>query len=266
MEKIKIIINENIFIKDFIYKNYSKKFYGFLKSNNSLFLINNNIVDINSHLSINDEFVIMYNNKIKNTIMINKEVDIIYEDDYFLVVDKPYNLLTIPSKNEIDSLYSRLLYHKSEYSLNIITRLDKLTRGLVVVAKKHYLANDLNENILLKEYTAKTDNLLPQESGIIDLPILKSDSIKRIIDEEGKKSITHYKLIDKDNKIYSLVLKTGRTHQIRVHLSSCSAPIYGDELYGSINKSDLCLICSNIEIKHPITNKIIKLSSNYKLR
>ncbi len=261
MIEIKSVIEEDIYIKDYIYKNYSKKFYGFLKSTNAIFIINNKVEDINSYLKISDEFIIKYENKIKNTVKINKEINILFEDDFIIVLDKPHDLLTIPSINEVDSLYSRLLYHKEDSSLNVITRLDKLTSGIVLVAKKHYLVNEINDNILTKEYLAQTDKLLNDEYGIINLPIKKSDTSKRVIDKEGKESITLYKLINKEKCIYSLTLKTGRTHQIRVHLSYNNSPIKGDILYGGSISSKLHLNCNRVVLTHPITKEELTFTS-----
>lgn len=263
LSKIKVIIEKDIFSKDYIINNYSKKFYGYLKSTNSIFFVNNNIVQLDVQLKKNDIYEINYYNKEKQTKKINKEIDILYEDDYLIVLDKETNLLTIPSINEVDSLYSRLIYHRENDSINIITRLDKLTKGIVVVTKKHYLVNKIN--IIKKEYTAKTNNYLPNDEGIINLPILKTDSTKRKIDFNGKESITYYKLYDKENYLYKLILKTGRTHQIRIHLAYYNCPINGDELYGSNIKNDLMLVCSSVELIHPITNELIKIESKYTL-
>lgn len=261
MNEIKTIIEEDIYLKDYIYKTYSKKFYGFLKSNNSLILINNNIVSINTHLKKNDELIIKYENKIKETLKIDKEIDILFEDGELIILDKPHDLLTIPSINEVDSLYSRLLFHRSNDSLNVITRLDKQTAGIVVVAKKHYLTKEISDNILLKQYTAQTDNLLPYEEDIINLPILKSNTSKRIIHKEGKESITHYKLLNKEKRIYSLILTTGRTHQIRVHLSHYNASIKGDTLYNGSCNDKLELVCSKVVLIHPSTKEKIEVNT-----
>lgn len=263
LSKIKVIIEKDTFSKDYIINNYSKKFYGYLKSTNSIFFVNNNIVQLDVQLKKSDVYEIHYYNKEKQTVKINKEIDILYEDDYLIILDKETNLLTIPSINEQDSLYSRLIFHRENDSINILTRLDKLTKGIVVVAKKHYLVNKIN--IIKKEYTAKTDNYLPNDEGIINLPILKTDSMKRIIDNRGKESITNYKLYNKEKHLYKLTLQTGRTHQIRVHLAHYNCPINGDSLYGSNIQSDLMLVCSSVELIHPITNKLIKIISNYTL-
>ncbi len=263
MNFIEDTIKEDIFLKDYIYKKYSKSFYGFLKSTNAKFFVNNKEIEINSFLKTNDLFKIEYINKFKDTIKVHKEINILYEDDYLLIVDKEENLLTIPSRNEIDSVYSRVISLRENDSINIITRLDKLTSGIVVISKKSYLVETINKNILLKEYITRCNNYLPSNEGTIDLPIKKSDTIKRIIHKDGKSAITRYKLIDKENYIYKIQLLTGRTHQIRVHLSHYNCPILGDNLYGGKDSYKLHLVCKKINLIHPITNKELEIISKY---
>lgn len=261
--EIKVIIEEDIHSKNYIINNYSKKFYGYLKSSNSTFFVNNKKVELDIQLKKDDVYEIHYFNKEKNTTKINKEINIIYETDDILIVDKPYDLLTIPSRNEIDSLYSRVIFHREFDSINCLTRLDKTTRGLVLFVKKHYLVEKIE--IVKKEYLAKCSNYLKEEEGIINLPIFKSDTIKRVVDKDGKESITKYKLVDKDNYIYKLELLTGRTHQIRVHLSYNNCPINGDVLYGSKVEGELMLICNKLTFKDPKTNELIEVDSKYQM-
>ncbi len=263
MEILNFTIKEDVFSKDFIIKNYSRKFYGYLKSTKARFFVNNKEVEISYHLKINDQYKIIYTNKVKNTIGCNKDINILFEDEYFIILDKQPNLLTIPSKNNhIDSLYNRLVFHRNDCSLNIITRLDKLTSGCVVVTKKPYLVEQI-KNIITKQYIAKTIKPLPNTEGLIDLPIKKSEDIKRIIHEDGKSSQTKYKLL-KDN-IYEILLLTGRTHQIRVHFSHFGSYIIGDSLYGVDTNEDLKLICKKVSFIHPITKHLIEVESNYEL-
>lgn len=261
MNKIQYIITEDTFSKDFIIKNISKKFYGYLKSTNSIFFVNNKEVSLDIKLKKNDIYEIHYFNKEKETKKVNKEISILYEDEDLIILDKPAELLTIPSKYEEDSLYSRLIYHK-EGSLNILTRLDKETKGIVVVAKKHYLVNKIN--ITNKEYITKLSNHLPNDMGIIELPIKKTSTIKRVIDSDGVNSITKYKLINKEKNIYQMNLVTGKTHQIRVHTAYFNCSIVGDSIYGVKDKG-LMLICKKVNLIHPITKKEIEVVSNYEL-
>lgn len=262
MEKLIFKLEEDIFSKEFIIKQFSRKFYGYLKSSKATFLVNNNKVEISHHLKINDIYEIHYINKEKSTIPCNKEINILYEDKYFIILDKEPNLLTIPSKNNhLDSLYNRVVFHRPNDSLNIVTRLDKLTSGCVLITKKSFLVNQLTN--IKKEYLAQTSNPLPLEEGLIDLPIKKGEDIKRIISEDGKSSQTKYKHLK--NNIYKIDLLTGRTHQIRVHFSYYNSPIIGDLLYGGTPYDNLKLICKKISFNHPITNEEISVISNYEM-
>ncbi len=266
MQEIEFIIEEDIFSKDFIIKNFSKKFYGYLKSTKSLFFVNNKEVDLNCQLKVNDVYLIKYFNKVKNSILVNKDITILYEDDYIIALDKEHNLQTIPSKKENnDSLYNRVIFHRPNDSINIITRLDEPTAGVVIISKKSYLTKIITDGITKKLYIAKTVNLLDTIEGSIELNIKKSDTIKRVISNNGVFAKTLYKLIDKDNKIYELELITGRTHQIRVHLSYYNCSIVGDSLYGD-SSGDLNLVCREVQLVHPITKELIIIKSNFDLR
>lgn len=263
MQKIVFKIEEDIFSKDFIISNFSRNFYGYLKSSNAIFFVNEKEVLISYHLKKGDIYEIQYKNKEKDTIPSKLEINILYEDEYFIILDKEPNILTIPSKNNHhDSLYNRIVYHRPNDSLNIVTRLDRLTSGCVLITKKPYLVDQIKD-ILKKEYITKTTNKLPKEEDIIDLPIKKGEDIKRIISDDGKSSQTKYKHLG--NNVYKIDLLTGRTHQIRVHLSYNNSPIIGDDLYGGESNDILQLICKKISFTHPITNVLIEVESNYEL-
>lgn len=267
MEIINLIVDEDCFSKDYLIKNFSRNFYGYLKSTKATFFVNKQPVDISYHLKKDDHYQINYFNKKHDVMKSNKPIKVVYEDDYIIILDKEANLLTIPSRNNFnDSLYNRLAYHYSDCSLNVITRLDAKTSGLVLVSKKEYLVEKIKQSNIEKNYICKTSNPLPKSMGIIDLPIGRIDGVKRGVIIDGKKSITEYTLIDDTKYCYKIKLHTGRTHQIRVHLSSFSCPIDGDGLYGSeIISNKMQLICKNLKIIHPITERIIEVTSEYEL-
>lgn len=270
LKKLEFIVNENTTIKEFIYKNISRNFYGYLKEHEVIFNINGHYSKAHENLHYKDQLSIIYNEeKTQEGVLSSEIIDIVYEDEYYIVVDKPAHLQSIPSANNPkDSVFNRLLYYfkDSNDTVHLINRLDKETKGLVFIAKSNYATAIIKE--VNKVYFAKTTKPLEINIGIIDLPIAKStEGIKRIIDfENGKKAITQYKLISSDNLYtYEVNLLTGRTHQIRLHFSYLNSPLINDTLYGGEIYGDktLGLVCKIISFTHPITKEKIILKSKY---
>ncbi len=194
-----------------------------------------------------------------------KPLEIIYEDDSFVVVNKPFDLLSVPGINVQDSVYTRLKM-MLKYEPLIIHRLDMPTSGLLVVAKtkevhKHIQKQFLNRKVN-KRYTAWLSREIEQEQGEIHLPLrmnIEDRPRQMVCFEFGKKAVTKFKVIEKKNgktKIHFYPL-TGRTHQLRMHSAhelGLNAPIVGDDLYG--NAADrLYLHAAFLEFTHPISNQ-----------
>ena len=174
-------------------------------------------------------------------------LNIVYEDDDILVLNKPPYTVVHPTRGyPTGTLANGILYYFNETNQNcivrLVSRLDMDTSGLIIIAKNQYahmaLSKEMQLNHLEKRYLAVVHGHLEEEEGTIDLPIFKPENeesiFKRIIDERGQRSITHYKVIKKfeNADLVECLLETGRTHQIRVHLSHIGHPIYGDSLYG----------------------------------
>lgn len=204
------------------------------------------------------------------------ELDIVYEDEDIIVVNKPPGIVVHPTKSYPDkTLANGLLYHFHEEGesciVRLVSRLDMDTSGLILTAKNQFshmsLARDMKLDSFKKQYMAVVHGNLKENSGTINAPIYRvgGDTIKRVIDERGQQSITHYEVIKNYNNgaLLRLVLETGRTHQIRVHLSSIGHPIYGDLLYGG--EADLisrqALHAYKLAFPHPRTGKIIELET-----
>ncbi len=170
--------------------------------------------------------------------------EIVYEDDAVLVVNKPFGIPSIPSREHPKGTLANglLFYYQTiglQSTIHIVTRLDKDTSGLMLVAKNRYIHYLFSKNELknvTRKYLAIVHGQMNDTEGVIRAKIArKSDSIiERIVSEEGQEAITHYKvlLVNRDYSVVELELETGRTHQIRVHMSSIGHPLIGDDLYG----------------------------------
>lgn len=205
-------------------------------------------------------------------------LDIVYEDEDILVINKPPFTVVHPTRSHpTGTLANGVLYHfrsKGENCIvRLVSRLDRDTSGLIIIAKNQYshmfLAKEMERNALVKGYTAVVWGNLKESQGTINEPIYRptDDSIKRVVDPRGQESITHFQVVESLSKadIVRLRLETGRTHQIRVHLSYLGNPIIGDTLYGReeetlINRQ--ALHASHLSFLHPRTKEVISLSSD----
>lgn len=168
-----------------------------------------------------------------------------YEDEHLYVIDKPAPLASQSSANHPDDALENALYAHlgcpADFVYRPVNRLDKGTSGLMIVAKdahaQHRLQKLLHSDSFARQYLAVVEGKLPAKSGVIDAPIGKEDaaSIRRLVREDGKPSVTHYEVLEERNgrSLVKLRLETGRTHQIRVHMAHLGCPVCGDFLYGT---------------------------------
>ena len=267
-------------VKD-VLKNYfgiSSRLLLKLKKNNSVYL-NNFICNLNDLVSVGDtvSFCLNYEEDNSNIVATNIPLNIVYEDECLLIINKPPNIAIHPSMQHYDnSLSNGVKYYFNLIGLHKkirpVNRLDRNTSGLVIFAKNEYvqefLIKEMQSKTFSKEYLAILEGTLDKKQGTINAPIArKKDSIiERCIDNSGDNSITHYKVL-KEFDNFSLVnfkLETGRTHQIRVHSSYIGHPILGDDLYG--NKSNLinrqALHSYKISFIHPKTRRKMHFEIN----
>ena len=201
-------------------------------------------------------------------------VNVVYEDEDLLIIDKPAPLACQSSpKQPNGTLENRLVGRYGEgFVFRPVNRLDRGTSGLMAAAKHAHayqrLQKELHTDAFVREYLAVVEGSW-QGSGIIDLPIAKENdaTVRRIVDfDSGKNARTHYEVLQSHEKrsLVRLCLETGRTHQIRVHLSHLGHPIAGDFLYGT-ELAELpgrfALHSAHIALNHPITGKRIELDS-----
>lgn len=241
-------------------------------------LVNNQICKQNHALKPNDLVMISLPDE-ADTIPIEKiDIEIIYEDDIFLIVNKPAFLLVhSDGTNTSHTLYNRVAwyYQKQQYPycVRAIHRLDYETSGLVLFCKRSFfqplLDAWLSEKKIYREYDALCEGIL-KRSQLIDKPIGRDrhDARKMRISPTGKPSITHVSVQKHLNQktLVRCVLETGRTHQIRVHMASIGHPLVNDSLYGRKSKTRMYLHACRLTFVHPLTNemKTVECPSNFK--
>lgn len=212
-----------------------------------------------------------------NIVASNIPLNIIYEDDYLLVLNKPANIAIHPSILHFDnSLSNGVKFYFDKLGLKkkirIVNRLDRNTSGIVILAKNEYiqecLIKQMKTNEFKKEYLAIAKGILESKSGTLNFPIARKEGsiIERSVSSDGDSAITHYDVVKEFNNLslVHIVLETGRTHQIRVHFSHIGHPILGDTLYGSpselINRQ--ALHSYKLTFIHPVTKKELILESS----
>ena len=246
-----------------------------LKKSNKI-LLNDTITNVNSVVHLNDKvsFILDFVEDNSNIIGTKMKLNIIYEDDSYIVLNKPAGIPVHPSMDHFtDSLSNGLKYYFEtiglKRKLRPINRLDKNTSGLVIFAKNEYiqeaLVKQMKDNSFYKEYIAICEGKFDKESDIINAPIKRKENsiIERCVNSNGDYAITKYEVLQyNQNDNYSVIkciLETGRTHQIRVHMQFIGHSILGDTLYGNssnfINRQALHSYI--ISFNHPINkNKV----------
>ena len=201
-------------------------------------------------------------------------LEILYQDEHLAVVVKPCGMVVHPAAGTPDgTLVNALMYHLDSLSgiggemrPGIVHRLDKDTSGLLMVAKNDEahkaLSDQLSERTMEKHYYAVVAGVMKEQSGVIDAPIARSknDRKKMAVDPSGRPSRTEWKVVwqEKDRALLDIHLITGRTHQIRVHMSSIHHPVLGDVIYGAKNMPHakrLMLHAYSLKFTHPVTGE-----------
>ena len=232
--------------------------------------VNGKVIKSNYKTKINDEIEI--DDELDFDISVEPveiPLDIVYEDEYLMIINKPSGLVVHPAPGHYDdTLVNGLLFYLNKDKTKnirpgIVHRLDKDTSGLMVVAKDEKTMELLSEMISKKEverkYLAIVDGVIKENTATIDAPIGRdpSNRQKMAINPTGKHAITHIKVIErfKNNTFIECLLDTGRTHQIRVHLSYINHRVTNDPVYGEGDEFGQMLHSYSIKFIHPITKK-----------
>lgn len=209
----------------------------------------------------------------------NIPLDIVYEDDVLIVVNKPSGMVVHPSKGHYSgTLVNALLYHSNSlsdstseeiYRPGLVHRIDKDTSGLLVIAKNNdvhqKLAQQIAENKMNREYIAIVDGHFAHETGVIDAPLSRhqTNRLKRVVEKGGKHAVTNFEVLDSfaDYSLVSCRLETGRTHQIRAHMEFIKHPIVNDPLYHPKGKNATAfgqfLHAKTLSFTHPVSGETL---------
>ena len=254
----------------------SKLFYKLIQ--NKKILLNNNIVDTRLPVNSNDIITVLLDLEEDNCNILptKMKLNIIFEDDALLIIDKPSGIAIHPSIIHYDdSLCNGVKFYfdsiKLQKKIRPVNRLDFNTSGIVIFAKNEYvqetLIKQMQNGIFHKEYLAIVSGTFTKKQSFINAPISRKENtiIERCVSPNGKPSLTEYSVLKEFNNM-SLIkckLHTGRTHQIRVHMAYVCHPVIGDSLYGSPSNliSRQALHSYKVSFAHPIYNTIVEFCS-----
>ena len=225
----------------------------------------------------NDEIVLLdFENKVSEITSEDIPLDIVYEDDDIMIINKVQGMVVHPANGHYSgTLVNALMGQADSLSTingvvrpGIVHRIDKDTSGLICIAKNdnahHFLSEQLKDHTMAREYMALVRGVIKENSGTVEMPIGrdKNNRQKMAVTKEGKPAITHFSVVERFNN-HTLVkcqLVSGRTHQIRVHMSAIGYPVEGDPLYAGKNydklyKDGQLLVAYKLKLIHPQTKK-----------
>ncbi|MED1565401.1 RluA family pseudouridine synthase [Bacillus paramycoides] len=273
-------VAEGILVREFLKtKGISKAALTDIKFHGGAIEVNGEHASVRHKLQAGEELQVFFPVEERSEGMIAENIPlcIVYEDDAVLVMNKEAYMSTIPSREHPSgSVANALLYHYDKQHLastvHIVTRLDRDTSGLMLIAKNrfvhHLLSKQHQHKGVKRTYEAIVHGMILEEVGTIDAPIgRKADSIiERTVCEDGQRAVTHFKVMESfPNKTrVALELETGRTHQIRVHMAHIGHPLLGDDLYGGqrdVMKRQ-ALHSTSLTFYHPILEKEMTFTSS----
>jgi len=242
-------------------------------------LVNNNPTKNSYVLKKDDEISIKEYNEVMDVVPEKMDLDIVYEDDDVIVVNKQNGLVVHPAPgNYSHTLVNGLMYHSknlsdiNEFRPGIVHRIDAYTTGLLVVAKNNkaheFLAKQLEEKSTYRKYIALVWGVINHDTGTIDAPIGRDINDRKkmsVTSINSKNAVTHFKVLErfKDATLIELQLETGRTHQIRVHMNYIGHPVVNDPVYGNrklIDSTGQCLHAKSLGFVHPTKNEYMEFN------
>ena len=244
-------------------------------------LVNNNKIKTGYQTKLGDIITVNIVEKEMNALPEKMDLDIVYEDNDVIVVNKANGVVVHPAAgNYTGTLVNGLLYHadnlstiNGEFRPGIVHRIDADTTGLLMVAKNDFahesLAKQLEEKSTYRIYQALVWGVINNETGTIDAPIGRDPKDRKkmaVVPENSKEAVTHFKVLEryKNATLIELKLETGRTHQIRVHMKYIGHPVVNDSVYSGkrlFDKTGQCLHAKKLGFKHPKTNEYLEFDS-----
>ncbi|RBW69951.1 RluA family pseudouridine synthase [Bacillus taeanensis] len=273
--------HEGLLLRDFLRheKQISRTLLTDIKFKGGKIVVNGKEERVRYEVNVGDQIEVYFPKEQRSETMkpIHLPLTIVYEDDHFLLVNKPPNITTIPSRQELNvSLAQAVLYYYEQHhipsTIHVVNRLDRDTSGLVLIAKHRYvhdlLSKQQKQKTMKRTYLAFVHGIVEKGKEKINRPIGRKEGsiIEREVREDGQAAVTHYQVLEqwKQYALLALSLETGRTHQIRVHMASLQHPLLGDTLYGGrrdfINRQ--ALHSHTLTFYHPFLEKVLTFKAS----
>lgn len=251
---------------------FSRRIVIALKFEGGQILVNGEPKTVQYQLVTGDVLTVIFPPEKRGTHVTPEEMplEVVYEDQDIIVINKEAGIATMPSLNHrtgtvANGLLGYYVKNNIPYTIHIVTRLDRDTSGLMLIAKHRYshslLAESQTHGKLKREYVAIVEGHMKNKRGTISAKIARKEGsiIERTVSELGQEAITHFEVLreSNDHSLVHVVLGTGRTHQIRVHFSYLGHPLIGDDLYGGKNDqlTRHALHCERLNFEHPLSKK-----------
>lgn len=264
------------------HRGISRRLLSRIKFHGGKILVNGQEENVRHQLTVGDKVTVILPSEGKQEIIeaIHLPIDILFEDDHYIAVNKPAGYTSIPSQYNPQGSMANILkayYQRQDYEnqvIHVVTRLDRDTSGVMLFAKHAFahglIDQQMQQNGIEKTYLAVADQKVSDiEHGFMDDPIARSPQsiIERRVHASGQSALTEYWLTQEvgNLNVYKVQLHTGRTHQIRVHFAFNGAPLIGDDLYGGRLDYGIqrqALHCRSLKFKHQFTGEMVEIEAD----